>query len=95
LISENMRIAYVDDRKSPRSSPGRGKRLVVLKQGDVLNGFVLKNIESDKITMVRGDDVITVNLMDTKAKTRAETGAEPHVFPSAPPPPPIPQNIKR
>lgn len=70
VITDGMSLAYVDDKKSPVSTPGRGKRVRVLRKGDVLSGFTLKEIDTDRILMARGDEVITVYLMDRGAKDR-------------------------
>jgi hypothetical protein len=68
VISADVSIAYVDDKKAPYTTPGRGKRLRVMKKGDVISGFVLKEIEPNKITLVRNEEVMTVNLDTTKVR---------------------------
>jgi hypothetical protein len=73
LIADGMRIAYVEDRKSPRTSPGRGKRQIALKKGDTLNGYVLKIVERDRIELAQGDDRIVVYLSDLKNVRSDET----------------------
>lgn len=62
LITEEMSIAYVEDKKNPKTSPGRGKRQTVMKKGDSVSGFVLREIEKDKIVLVRGDETMVVHL---------------------------------
>ena len=42
LIVDDVRIAYLDDKKAPRTTPGRGKRQVGLKVGETLSGYILK-----------------------------------------------------
>lgn len=70
-ITDNVSLAYVEDKKSPRSTAGRGKRLTVLKKGDTLSGFVLKEIKPDSIVMLRGEEKLVVNLNDPQnQKTR-------------------------
>lgn len=64
VITDNVSIAYLEDQKAPRTSTGRGKRQVALKKGDVLSGFTLKNIDPDKIVMVRGKEELTVYVSD-------------------------------
>jgi type II secretory pathway component PulC len=64
LITDDMKMAYLEDLKAPRSTSGRGKRQVALKQGDSLSGFALKEIEAGKVVMVRGDDKIIVPIID-------------------------------
>ena len=60
LIAGNTSLAYLEDLKAPRSTAGRGKRQIALKEGDKLSGFTLKEIEPDKVVMVRGDETITI-----------------------------------
>ena len=62
LITEGMSVAYVDDKKNPKTTPGRGKRQTVMKKGDAVSGFVLKEIETDRIMLVRGDETMVVHL---------------------------------
>jgi len=62
LISEGMSVAYVEDKKNPKTSPGRGKRQNVMKKGDAVGGFVLKEIEADRIMLSRGDESMVVHL---------------------------------
>jgi hypothetical protein len=64
LIADDLKMAYIEDMKAPRSTSGRGKRQVALKQGDSLSGFKLKEIEAGKVVMVRGDDKIIVPIID-------------------------------
>jgi hypothetical protein len=84
MISDDLSLAYVEDMKAPRNTPGRGKRQVALKKGDSMSGFILKEIETDKITMVRGEEKLIVAMNDPqKAKVRetpapATPAAAPH-----------------
>jgi hypothetical protein len=64
LIADDLKMAYIEDLKAPRSTSGRGKRQIALKQGDSLSGFALKKIEAGKVVMVRGDDSIIVPIID-------------------------------
>ena len=71
LLTDGMRIAYIEDKKSPQSSPGRGKRQTVVKQGDILSGFLLKSVEADRIVLVRGEEQIIVFLNDAQKPREA------------------------
>jgi hypothetical protein len=85
LLTDGMRLAYIEDKKSPQSSPGRGKRQTVVKQGDVISGFMLKDVETDRIVLVRGEEQMIVYLSD--AQKPRETGTSTRVAgtqPSAP-----------
>ncbi len=71
LIADNMSIAYVEDKKSPRTTPGRGKRQIALKKGESLSGYVLTAVDRDKIELVKGGDKIVVYLSD-QGKVRSD-----------------------
>ncbi len=68
LITGDTRVAYVEDLKSPMTTPGRGKRMKVLTIGDKVGDFMLKEIDPDMIILVRGSEVMTVDLADPKGK---------------------------
>lgn len=73
LITDDQSLAYVEDKLAPFSTPGRGKRLRVLKKGDTVGGFLLKAVEPDRIVLVRGDETMTVTLEESKAKKTEST----------------------
>jgi hypothetical protein len=73
LITDGLSVAYVEDRKSPQNTPGRGKRQQVLKKGEAVGGFTLRDVEADRIVLVRGDEQITVYLADAKKPRTTET----------------------
>jgi hypothetical protein len=77
LITGGTSLAYLEDLKAPRSTAGRGKRQIALRKGDTLSGFTLKEIDADKVVMVRGDETITlpVNPRDRTAATAATPAA--------------------
>ncbi|MBA4395735.1 MAG: hypothetical protein C0407_19450, partial [Desulfobacca sp.] len=71
LITPEMKIAYVEDKKAPVSTPGRGKRQTALKKGESLSGFTLKEVLTDKVVMTRGEETLTILLEDPNSlKTR-------------------------
>jgi hypothetical protein len=76
LITDGMSVAYVDDKKNPKTTPGRGKRQTVMKKGDAVSGFVLKEIETDRIMLVRGEETMVVYLSQgDKSRTSEVPGA--------------------
>jgi type II secretory pathway component PulC len=77
MITDNMRFAYLEDKKAPRSTPGRGKRQTALKQGETMSGFTLKEIEHDKVVMVRGEETLTVKVIDSSVKKDREAASPP------------------
>ena len=44
IVTDNMAMAYIEDKRREYSTPGRGKRQKVLKKGDTIDGFVVKKI---------------------------------------------------
>lgn len=71
LITHNMKIAFMEDRKAPVNTPGRPNRQTPLKIGDAMSGFTLMQIDKDQVVMQRGEDKIVVALESKeKDKTR-------------------------
>jgi type II secretory pathway component PulC len=86
LVSENISIAYLEDLKAPRNTPGRGKRIIPLRKGQTLSGFKLEEIETDRIVMTRGEEKIIVPINDPSRPKERQT-----VTTTQTPPPPQPQ----
>jgi len=85
LITDDVRLAYLEDLKAPRNTPGRGKRQTTMKIGDNLGGFVLKQIDTDKIVLMRGEEKMMVSVHDTqRKKTRESQATQAAVSPSTP-----------
>jgi hypothetical protein len=81
LITDNTSYAFVEDRKSPHSTAGRGKRQLTLKKGESLGGYVLTEIEANRIVLVKGEERLVVRLDD---KEKRREGAELSAFPTVP-----------
>ena len=77
LLADNLRLAYIEDKKAPQSSPGRGPRQTVVKQGDTISGFLLTSVEADRIVLVRGEEQLVVFLSDAKKPRSVVTPAQP------------------
>ncbi len=75
VVLNDLSIAYMEDRKAPQSTPSRGKKQIPLRLGQSLSGFILREIDADKVVMVRGDEMIEVQLnAPSKSKTRESAG---------------------
>ena len=88
LLADGLRLAYLEDRKSPQSTPGRGPRQSVVKQGDTVSGYLLKSVETDRIVLVRGQEQIIAFLNDPLKRPTGvaeASGAQPDK--KTPPPP--------
>lgn len=93
-ITDEFSIAYVEDKKTPLTTPGRGKRHTVLKKGDSIGGFVLKEIHPDRIVLVRGEETLVVNLTDSSKPRDGVVSPSTPQKPSQPISRPVrPQNI--
>ena len=73
LIAPNLSIAYMEDKKAPVTTPGRGNRQTTLKKGEMLSGFTLKEITKDKVVMARGEETIQVPLENPGSPKKRET----------------------
>lgn len=72
IITSDKRIAYVEDKKNPYSTPGRGKRQTPLAEGAMIGGYRLKEINPESIVLVHGDDKMVVNLRDQKDRKQGD-----------------------
>lgn len=86
IITDTVRLAYMEDKKSPASLQ-KTKRHHTLKTGDVLSGYVVREIEEDRVVMERDDEKIIVSVYDPQ-KVRSVASPQP---PQPAPPPPQPR----
>jgi hypothetical protein len=86
IVGDGASVAYVEDKKSPKTTPGRGKRQTAIKKGDVISGFVLKEIEVDRIVLTRGEETMVVYLADAGKQRGTETTLSPSKAVTAPSP---------
>lgn len=91
MIHNNTSFAFLEDQKAPRTTPGRGKRQVTLRIGDMLSGYRLKAVYIEKIVMVRGDDEITLFVHDPKHPKKRDSFSAPTATSGATPQPIRPQ----
>jgi hypothetical protein len=90
LITDNLRLAYVEDLKAPRTSPGRGKRQTALKKGDTLSGYKLKEIDPEQIVMARGEETIVVKVLGNPLKKERSVQSTPQTTQPLATRPPVP-----
>ncbi|MFA4917903.1 MAG: hypothetical protein WC581_01475 [Thermodesulfovibrionales bacterium] len=84
LIFDDAGIAFLEDMKAPRNTTGRGKRQTALKKGDTLSGFILKEIDVDKVVLVRGDEKYTILVHDMQRQKVRESTAKAATTPRSP-----------
>ena len=75
IISGEKKIAYIEDKKRPYSTPGRGKRQTPVAQGALIGGYTLKEVNPETIVLVRGKDRMVVNLRDQKERQGSKPSA--------------------
>ncbi|MDQ5984988.1 MAG: hypothetical protein CSYNP_00692 [Syntrophus sp. SKADARSKE-3] len=76
VISDNMGIAFVEDKKAPQTTPGRGKRQIALRQGEQFGGYVLQRIEANHIMLARGNDKFFVKLEEGEKRKNFEMASD-------------------
>src|SRR3990172_3324053 len=72
LISDDIKLAFLEDKKSPFSTPGRGTRPVALQIGQTLSGYIVKKIYHEKVIMARGEEGIEIKVVDNKRVKASE-----------------------
>jgi len=79
LITDEVKLAYLEDLKAPYSTPGRGKRQRPLRLGNTLSGYTLNEIHADRVVMVKGEERIEVKVLDPQYKKAhsADTAIKP------------------
>jgi len=81
LITNDASFAFIEDKKTPYSTAGRGKRQVTLKKGDSVSGYILSEIEANRIVLVKGEDKVVVTLDD---RQKRRTSEQAFALPAAP-----------
>lgn len=77
LITGEGSFAFVEDRKAtPSPGGGRDKRQLTLRKGATLGGYLLSEVQADRIVLVKGEDRVVVMLNDG-AKRRAADASMP------------------
>lgn len=85
LVADDISVAYMEDKKSPRTTPGRGKRQTALKKGDTMSGYTLKEIDPDQVVMIRGEETLIVKIIDPTVKKDREAGVPASQVQTTPP----------
>jgi hypothetical protein len=74
MITDQLKLAYIEDKKAPSTSPGRGTRQIALKEGDLIGGYKLKQITDKMIVLINGEEQMNLyldELKDRKTETTA------------------------
>jgi hypothetical protein len=74
LITNGLKIAFVQDKKAAPTTPGRGARQIAVKEGDLVSGYTLKKITEKMILLANGEDQMTLYLDELKDRKGEITG---------------------
>jgi hypothetical protein len=77
LITPDLQMAYLEDKKAPVTTPGRGQRQSALKIGESLSGFRVTEIQADKVILTRGEETLQVLLQEPGSSKARETAPAP------------------
>ena len=67
LKTDSLQIAYMDDKKT-KGPQDKDKRQTILRLGESMSGFILKEVEKDQVVMQRGEQEIVVSLNEMKRR---------------------------
>ena len=73
LVAGDTSLAYLEDMKASTGAQGKGRKPRPLKKGETMTGFTVKEIEADKVVLVRGEEKIEVKV---SGHTRQEKPAQ-------------------
>jgi hypothetical protein len=101
MILNGLKMAYVEDKKAAATS-GRAAQQLVVKEGDSIGGFILKQITESMIVLANGEEQMILYLDEIKDRKGEITGST-RVLPSAttaqpsatPRQQPLPQSVQR
>jgi hypothetical protein len=90
LVAGDISLAYLEDQKASPAAQGKGRRPRPLKKGETMTGFTLKEIDTDRVVMVRGEETIEVRVsghtrQERPAQVTAPTAAAPPAQPQGRP----------
>ena len=89
MITDQTKLAYLEDKKAPASSQGRGERQITLKEGDQIAGYKLTQVTDKMIVLTNGGEQVTLYLDELKErKTETTMTAKPVGIPTAQQAPP-------
>jgi hypothetical protein len=75
LITDSTSFAFVEDKRAPHSTAGRGKRQLTLKKGESLGGYILSEVEANRIVLVKGEERLVVMLDDREKRKSGQVSA--------------------
>lgn len=73
MITNETKLAYIEDKKAPASSQGRGERQITLKEGDQIAGYKLTQVTDKMIVLTNGGEQVTLYLDELKERKTETT----------------------
>ena len=65
------KAAFIEDKKNPYSTQGRGQRQRLVHEGDTISGYKVSKITAEDVEFTQNDNKLTVRVIDSaKKKTR-------------------------
>lgn len=87
MMTGELKIAYLEDKKAAPKTPGRSSPYMVVKEGDHVSGYILKKITETMIVLANGGEQITLYLDEIKDRKSEITGPTRATSSAAPAPP--------
>jgi hypothetical protein len=74
MMTSEIKIAYLEDKKAVQKIPGRSAPYLVVKEGDAVSGYTLKQITENMIVLASGEEQMTLYLDELKVRKGEITG---------------------
>jgi hypothetical protein len=74
MLTNELKIAYLEDKKAAPKTPGRSAQYIVVKEGDNVSGYALKQITYNMIVLANGEEQMTLYLDELKDRKGEITG---------------------
>ncbi|MBM4313538.1 MAG: hypothetical protein FJ122_06405 [Deltaproteobacteria bacterium] len=74
MMTSEIKIAYLEDKKAVQKTPRRSAPYLVVKEGDAVSGYTLKQITENMIVLASGEEQMTLYLDELKVRKGEITG---------------------
>ncbi|HBB15765.1 MAG TPA: hypothetical protein DCZ97_01745 [Syntrophus sp. (in: bacteria)] len=74
MLTDELKIAYLEDKKAGQKNPRRGAPYIVVKEGDNVSGYILKQISESMVVLANGEEQMTLYLDELKDRKGEITG---------------------
>jgi hypothetical protein len=74
MMTSELKIAYVEDKKAAPKTTGRSSPYMVVKEGESISGYILKQITENMIVLANGEEQMTLYLDEIKDRKGEITG---------------------